>query len=60
MSYKKCFAERAGNNQYKIHLWEDSGYTINKWSYPAYVECSEAQSTLKGLKGEHLKKTLGS
>jgi len=58
MSYKKCFAERAGNNQYKIHLWEDSGYSTQKWSYPAYTECSETQSTLKGLNGEHLKKTL--
>jgi DNA polymerase elongation subunit (family B) len=58
MSYKKCYAERVGYNQYKIHLWEDSGYSVHKYSYPAYEECEEYESEFKGLQGEYLKKTL--
>jgi DNA polymerase elongation subunit (family B) len=57
MSYKKCYAERVGYNQYKIHLWEDSGYSIHKYSYPAYEECEEYESESRGLQGEYLKKT---
>ena len=45
--YKKCYAEYAGKNQYKIHLWEEeletfswkSGYSITPYRVPAYIEC---------------------
>ena len=39
--YTKCYAEFAGKNQYKIHLWEEEGYSIIPWRNPAYVECAE-------------------
>mgnify|MGYP003666523268 FL=1 len=62
--YKKCYAEYAGKNQYKIHLWEEedtlswkSGYSIIPYKVPAYVECSERDAQYQGLKGEWLKKT---
>jgi DNA polymerase elongation subunit (family B) len=55
--YKKCYAEYAGKNQYKIHLWEEDGYSIIPWRNPAYVECSEREAGYQGLKGEWLKKT---
>lgn len=55
--YKKCFAEYAGKNRYKIHLWEEDNYNIIPWSNPAYVECSENEAQYQGLKGEWLKKT---
>ena len=55
--YKKCYAEFAGKNQYKIHLWEEDEYKIIPWSNPAYVECSENEAQYQGLKGEWLKKT---
>ena len=55
--YKKCYAEYAGKNQYKIHLWEENSYNIIPWRVPAYVECSENEAQYQGLKGEWLKKT---
>ena len=55
--YKKCYAEYAGKNQYKIHLWDEDGYSIIPWRNPAYVECSEREAGYQGLKGEWLKKT---
>ena len=55
--YKKCYAEYAGKNQYKIHLWEEDNYDIIPWRVPAYVECSENKAQYQGLKGEWLKKT---
>ena len=62
--YKKCYAEYAGKNQYKIHLWEEedtlswkSGYSIIPYKVPAYIECSERDAQYQGLKGEWLKKT---
>jgi len=55
--YKKCYAEYAGKNQYKIHLWEEEGYSIIPYRVPAYVECSEREAEYQGLKGEWLKKT---
>jgi DNA polymerase elongation subunit (family B) len=55
--YKKCYAEYAGKNRYKIHLWEEDNYNIVPWSNPAYVECSENEAQYQGLKGEWLKKT---
>ena len=55
--YKKCFAEYAGKNRYKIHLWEEDNYNIIPWSNPAYIECSENEAQYQGLKGEWLKKT---
>jgi len=55
--YKKCYAEYAGKNRYKIHLWEEDNYNIIPWSNPAYVECSENEAQYQGLKGEWLKKT---
>ncbi|ASF00380.1 putative DNA primase [uncultured virus] len=55
--YKKCYAEYAGKNQYKIHLWEEDDYKIVPYRVPAYVECSEQEAEYQGLKGEWLKKT---
>jgi DNA polymerase elongation subunit (family B) len=55
--YKKCYAEFAGKNQYKIHLWEEDEYKIIPWRNPAYVECQERDAQYQGLKGEWLKKT---
>jgi DNA polymerase elongation subunit (family B) len=55
--YKKCYAEYAGKNQYKIHLWEENSYDIIPWRVPAYIECSENEAQYQGLKGEWLKKT---
>ena len=55
--FKKCYAEFAGKNQYKIHLWEEDEYKIIPWSNPAYIECSENEAQYQGLKGEWLKKT---
>ena len=55
--YKKCYAEYAGKNQYKIHLWEEDDYQIIPYKVPAYIECSESEAEYQGLKGEWLKKT---
>ena len=55
--YKKCYAEYAGKNQYKIHLWEEDGYQIIPYRVPAYIECPENEAEYQGLKGEWLKKT---
>ena len=55
--YKKCYAEYAGKNQYKIHLWEENNYNIIPYRVPAYVECKENEAEYQGLKGEWLKKT---
>ena len=55
--YKKCYAEYAGKNQYKIHLWEEDNYKIVPYKVPAYIECSEREAEYQGLKGEWLKKT---
>ena len=55
--YKKCYAEYAGKNQYKIHLWTEDGYDIIPYRVPAYIECSEREAEYQGLKGEWLKKT---
>jgi len=55
--YKKCFAQRIGDNQHLIHLWEDSGYSKVEWTNQAYVECEEADATHIGLNGEPLRKT---
>jgi DNA polymerase elongation subunit (family B) len=55
--YKKCYAEYAGKNQYKIHLWEEDNYNIIPYRVPAYIECPEQEAEYQGLKGEWLKKT---
>ena len=55
--YKKCYAEYAGKNQYKIHLWEEDNYNITPYRVPAYIECPEQEAEYQGLKGEWLKKT---
>ena len=55
--YKKCFAQKIGDNQHLIHLWEDSGYSKVEWTNQAYVECEEADATHIGLNGEPLRKT---
>ena len=54
--YKKCYAERLGNNKYKIHLWDEGGYDEIEWHNCAYQECSESDSNFKGLSNEPLKK----
>jgi DNA polymerase elongation subunit (family B) len=55
--YKKCFAQRTKNNDFKIHLWEDSGYQQLHWTNQAYVECDSNVATHTGLNGEPLRKT---
>ena len=55
--YKNCYVQRGDEwNHYRIHLWEDSGYSVEEFQNYGYQECSEAQATHKGLKGENLKK----
>ena len=55
--YKKCYAEYAGKNQYKVHLWTENDYNIIPWRNPAYIECPEREASYQGLNGEWLKKT---
>jgi hypothetical protein len=55
--YKKCYAEYAGKNQYKIHLWTENDYNIIPWRNPSYIECPEREASYQGLNGEWLKKT---
>ena len=55
--YKKCFAEYAGKNQYRIHLWTEDNYEIIPWHNPAYIECPINEAQYQGLNGEWLKKT---
>jgi DNA polymerase elongation subunit (family B) len=54
--YKKCFAQRIGNNKHLIHLWEDTGYSKIEWTNKSYIECDEADATHTGLNGEPLRK----
>lgn len=55
--YKNCFVQRGDEwNHYRIHLWEDSGYSVEEFQNYGYQECPEAQATHKGLKGENLKR----
>ena len=54
--YKKCYAERLGNNKYKIHLWDEGGHDEIEWYNYAYQECSESDSNFSGLSNEPLKK----
>ncbi len=54
--YKKAFARRIKGNKHLIHLWTDEGYEKVEWDNQAYVECSDKESTCKGLNGESLKK----
>ena len=54
--YKNCYVQRGDEwNHYRIHLWTDEGYTEEEFQNYGYQECSETQSTHKGLKGENLK-----
>jgi DNA polymerase elongation subunit (family B) len=55
--YKNCYVQRGDEwNHYRIHLWTDEGYTEEEFQNYGYQECSEAQATHKGLKGENLRK----
>jgi DNA polymerase elongation subunit (family B) len=54
--YKKVFAQRVGNNQYKIHLWDDLGYDQILWKNKVYIECPPNEAQYKGMNGEPLKK----
>jgi len=55
--YKNCYVQRGDEwNHYRIHLWEDSGYSVEEFQNYGYQECPEAQATHKGLKGENLKR----
>ncbi len=54
--YKKCYAERLGNNKYKIHLWDEGGYDEIEWYNYAYQECSKEEKLHTGLGGEPLRK----
>ena len=56
--YKNCYVTRDPNDYflYNVHLWTDEGYTVEQFQNYGYLECSHAQATHVGLKGEHLKK----
>ena len=56
--YKNCYVSRDPDNyfMYNVHLWTDEGYTVERFQNYGYMECSPAQATHTGLKGEHLKK----
>jgi len=54
--YKKCFAQKIGDNKHLIHLWEDTGYSKVEWVNKSYIECNEADATHIGLNGEPLRK----
>ena len=55
--YKNCYVQRGDEwNHYRIHLWTDEGYVEEEFQNYGYQECSETQSTHKGLKGENLRK----
>lgn len=54
--YKKVFAQSLKNNQYKIHLWDDSGYDQILWKNKVYIECPPDEAQYTGLNGESLKK----
>ena len=56
--YKNCYVSRDPDNyfMYNVHLWTDEGYTVERFQNYGYLECSPAQATHVGLKGEHLKK----
>ena len=56
MSYKSCFTQPIGGNKHKIHLWDDKGYHIYDWFYPAFEECDDKDAEFSGLKKESLKK----
>jgi DNA polymerase elongation subunit (family B) len=56
MSYKSCFTQPIGGNKHKIHLWDDKGYHIYDWFYPAFEECDDRDAEFSGLKKESLKK----
>ena len=56
--YKNCYVRRDPDDyfSYDVHLWTDEGYTVERFQNYGYLECSPAQATHIGLKGEHLKK----
>jgi DNA polymerase elongation subunit (family B) len=56
--YKNCYVRRNPDDyfNYDVHLWTDEGYTVEQFQNYGYLECSPAQATHVGLKGEHLKK----
>ena len=56
--YKNCYVRRDPDDyfSYDVHLWTDEGYTVERFQNYGYLECSPAQATHVGLKGEHLKK----
>ena len=58
MSYKSCFTQPVGGNKHKIYLWDDKGYFVYDWWYPAYEECDDIDSdkNIRGLKQESLRK----
>ena len=55
--YKKCYAQRLGNNKHLIHLWDEEGYSKFEWENTAYVECDKEKHTVRGLNGEYLRPT---
>jgi len=58
MSYKNCYVVREPGNWgfWNVHLWTDEGYSVESFQNYGYQECSEYQSTHRGLKGEPLKR----
>ena len=54
--YKNCYVTRGEEyNHYNIHLWDDSGYSVEEYVEKGYIECSESEATHRGLNGEPLK-----
>ena len=55
--YKNCYVVRGEEyNQYNVHLWTDTGYTIEEFQNYGYQECGEHSATHRGLKNEPLRK----
>ena len=55
--YKNCYVTRGEEyNHYRIHLWTDTGYSVEQYQNYGYQECSDQQATHRGVKNEPLKK----
>ena len=55
--YKNCYVTRGDEwNHYNIHLWTDTGYSVEQFQNYGYQECSDQQATHRGVKNEPLKK----
>jgi len=55
--YKNVYVERGENwFTWNVHLWDDEGYKTEEFKNFAFVECSEHQSTHRGINDEPVKR----